>query len=402
MPLTDRAVRNARGREKQYKLFDGGGLYLLVNTTGAKYWRLKYRLAGREKTLALGVYPQVTLAVARKARESAKELIKQGQDPVLIRKLKQRQDEVEAATTFERVTKKWIEDRGNEWTEKHATRVLDSLEKNIFPDLGSRPIMAITPPELLLTLRRIEKRGALDLAQRVLQRTSAVFRYGIAAGLCNHNPASDLKGALKTPKRGNRAALSAKELPALLRKVDTYDGYPETKIALKLLALTFVRPGEMRAAEWAEFDLKAKEWRIPASRMKMRAEHIVPLSRQAIALLKELQQLTGHSKFLFPGRNNPRKCISENTLLYALYRMGYHSQATAHGFRATASTILNEQGWHPDVIERQLAHAPRNKVRAAYNRAEYLAERRKMMQHWAEHLDKLKAGAEIIPINQSA
>lgn len=399
MPLTDTAVRKAKGREKPYKLADAGGLYLLVNPEGRKYWRLKYRHAKRERVMALGVYPAVSLAEAREEREKAKRLLKQGKDPVSERKLQGHALEVSAANTFKRIAMQWIDNQRNQWTPDHADRVQQSLEKDVFPDLGNRPISEITAKELLTTLRKAEKRGALETAQRVLQRCSAIYRYAIAAGLCENNPATDLKGALKSPKRTSRGAIAATELPEFLERLDAYDKLrPETRLGLRLLILTFVRPGELRAAEWTEFDLKKAEWRIPAERMKMRAPHIVPLSRQALEVIKELQPLTGHKRYLFPNQSKPSQPMSENTLLYAMYRLGYHSRATAHGFRATASTILNEQGWRPDVIERQLAHAERNKVRAAYNRAEYLAERRQMMQAWADYLDAIKVGNNVVAI----
>lgn len=400
MPLTDTAIRKAKGHTKPRKLFDGGGLYLLVNPNGAKYWRLKYRHANREKVMALGVYPHVSLKQARESRDVAKRILKQGQDPVTMRKLERRALEANAANTFERIARQWIENQRNQWTPDHADRVECSLEKEIFPELGSRPIRDITAPELLMALRKVEKRGALETAQRVLQRCGAVFRYGISVGACDVNPAADLRGAIKAPKkRVSRNAVSAGELPEFLRKLDAYDKLrPETRLALRLLILTFVRPGELRGAQWSEFDLDKAEWRIPAERMKMREPHIVPLSRQALAVLKELEPLTGHKRCLFPNQSDPTKPMSENTLLYAMYRLGYHSRATAHGFRATASTILNEQGWKPDVIERQLAHAERNKVRAAYNRAQYLAERRKMMQTWADYLDASKDGDKVVTL----
>lgn len=402
MPLTDAAVRKAKSRDKPYKLGDAGGLYLLVTPDGAKYWRLKYRHAGKEKLLAIGVYPTVSLAHARDEREAAKRLLKQGTDPVLFRKQQRQAAEVNAANTFEIVARQWHEKQKHHWVESHAERVIESLEANIFPDLGTRPIRDITAPELLATMRKIEKRGALDVAQRVLQRCGSVFRYGIAAGLCVSNPAGDLRGALKSPKSKNHASLSEGELPEYLKKLDAYDGRPETKSALRLLLLTFVRTGELRGAEWSEIDTEAAEWRVPAERMKMGVEHIVPLSRQALAVLEELRPFTDGGRYVFPHISRPEKCMSENTMLYALYRMGYHSRATGHGFRTTASTILNEQGFHPDAIERQLAHAENNKVRAAYNKAEYLPARRKMMQAWADYLDGLNAGARVTPIRKRA
>jgi integrase len=400
--LSDTAARKAKGRDKPYKLADAGGLYLLVKPDAAKYWRLKYRHAGKERLLAIGVYPQTSLAEARQAREDAKRLIKQGLDPVTYRKQQRHVAEANAANTFGAVAREWLEKYGHRWVPIHLERVSQSLKLNVLPDLENRPIREITAPELLATMRRVEHRGALDMAQRVLQRCSAVFRYGVAAGHCDRNPAADLRGALKPPKRGNFASLAAVDLPEYLKKLETYDGKIETRLALRLLLQTFVRTTELRAAEWTEFDIDAAEWRIPAARMKMGAEHIVPLSMQALALLEELRPLTGHSRFLFPNQANPQTCMSENTMLYALYRMGYHSRATGHGFRTTASTILNEQGFDADAIERQLAHAERNKVRAAYNKAEYLPARRKMMQAWADYLDGIAAGAKVKPIRRAA
>lgn len=402
MPLTDVAIRNAKARAKPYKLAAGGGLYVLVTPDGGKYWRLKYRFAGKEKLLALGVYPDVRGAEAREKRDAAKHQLKEHLDPSAVRKAQKYATATATANTFEAIAREWIELQRNRWTADHAARVLGSLEDEVFLDLGARPISDIMAPELLATLRKIEARGALETAQRVLQRCDAVFRYAVTTGRAERSPAADLKGALKAPKRSNRAALSAADLPEFLRKLDAYDGQLQTRLALKLQVLTWVRPGELRAAEWAEFDVDKAEWRIPAERMKMRAPHVVPLSRQAIAVLEELRPLTGKGRFLFPNQHTPGACISDNTMLYALYRMGYHSRATGHGFRATASTILNEQGWRADAIERQLAHAERNKVRAAYHRSEYLEERRKMMQAWADFIDGLGAGANVSPIKKAA
>ena len=396
--LTDTAIRKAKGRERPYKLSDAAGLYLLVNPKGSKYWRLKYRHVGKEKVLALGVYPQVTLAEAREGRDEAKRLLKKGQDPVKARRRHRRAAESAAANTFEAVTREWVEQQRDRWTPDHTHRVVTSLEKDVFPELGLEPVSEVSAEDLLGTLRKVEKRGVTETTQRLLQRCSAVFRYGISTGRCASNPAADLKGALKSHKATNRAALGAADLPIFLKKLAGYNGRPETRIGLRLLALTFVRPGELRSAEWTEFAVDKAEWRIPAERMKMGLEHIVPLSNQALDLLKELQPLTGRYQHLFPNQSNPNKPMSENTLLYAMYRMGYHSRATAHGFRATASTILNEQGWPPDVIERQLAHVERNRVRAAYNRASYLPDRRKMMQAWADYLDGLATRANVIAL----
>ncbi len=304
--------------------------------------------------------------------------------------------------TFERIAREWIDHQRHHWTAHHADAVLASLKRDIFPELGDRPVSQTTASELLAALRKVERRGAADTAQRLLQRCSAVFRYAIASARCESNPGADLRGALRPHRTAHRAALSRGDLPTFLERLEAYEGRLETRIALKLLALTFVRPGELRAAEWSEFDLEGREWRIPAERMKMRAEHIVPLSRQAVAALERLRPLTGRYKHLFPNQSKPSKPMSENTLLYAIYRMGYHSRATAHGFRSTASTILNEKGWSPDAIERQLAHAERNRVRKAYNRAEHLPERRRMMQDWADHLDALAAGSNVVVLREKA
>lgn len=387
MPLTDTAVRNAKPSAEPYKLTDGGGMYLHVHPNGSRYWRMAYRIGGKQKVFAIGVYPAVTLADARQIRDDAKKLVKQGIDPVAERKRTAKQNTDDRANTFEVIAREWHETKKAGWTASHAAKILGSLEADIFPTLGGRPLIAVTAPELLEALRVIERRGALEVAGRVLQRCSTVFRYAIATGRATHNPAADLRGALKTPEKRHYAALGYTDMPEFVRKVAEYDGDVQTRLALQLLALTFVRTGELRAAQWTEFDLDGAEWRVPAERMKMRQPHIVPLSRQAVNVLRQLEATSGDGNYVFPSRNGRGACISENTVLYALYRMGYHSRATGHGFRATASTILNEMGFQPDWIERQLAHAERNKVRAAYNRAQYLVERREMMQVWADYLD---------------
>lgn len=402
MPLTDTAARQAKPKEAAYKLADSGGLYLLVQPNGAKYWRLKYRIASKEKVLALGVYPEVKLAEARAKRDEAKKLISSGIDPIAARREEERQQKIRAGNSFEAIAREWHEQQRGRWTDDTAGRAIALLEADLFPSLGDRPITEITAPMVLEAVRKVEKRGALDVASRALQRAKAVFRYAIQTGRAEYNPASDLAGALKTRKVEHRAALGRSELPELLRKIEAYDGQPVTRLALRLVVLTFVRSRELREASWEEFDLDRAEWRIPAERMKMRAPHIVPLSAQAVATLKELQLLTGRYPLVFPGQNDHERPMSENTLLYAMYRMGYHGRATVHGFRATASTILNESGFRHDAIERQLAHAERNKVRAAYHRSEYLEERKKMMQWWADFLDGIAKGAEVIPLASKA
>ena len=414
MALTDLRIRNAKPQERPYKLFDERGLYLLVSRTGAKLWRLKYRFGGKEKTLALGIYPETPLATksakdgtakvkgARELRDDARRVLYDGVDPSAAKKQRVREQRIRNENTFETIAREWHGKRFERWTPSHAKQVLESLEKNAFPDLGSRPIAEIKPPELLDVLRKIERRGAYEVASRVKQRCRQVFQYAIATGRAESDPSRDLDGALATPPHRNYAALAESELPEFLRKLGVYDGHVQTRLALRFLVLTFVRTGELRGAEWTEIDEKAAEWRIPKERMKMREEHIVPLSKQALAVLTELRALNGHRRYVFTNLANPEKCMSENTILFALYRMGYHGRATGHGFRATASTILNEYGVKPDVIERQLAHAERNKVRAAYNRAQYLSERRRMMQRWADYLGAVATGAKVLPLRRSA
>ena len=389
--LSDAKARNAKPKAKAYKIADGDGLFLVVMPTGSKYWRFKYFYAGKEKLLALGVYPDVSLADARERRTQARKILAAGNDPGQIKKEAKRLQTLQSSNSFEVVAREWLENRSHEWvpstTETRRTR----LERLILPKLGTRPISDITPPEVLSMLRAVEARGTLDTARRVMQMCGQIFMYAIATGRAQRNPVPDLRGALKAPVAKHYAFLQANDLPTYLEKVEAYDGDLQTKLALRFLLLTFVRTNELRAAQWSEIDWVNSEWRIPADRMKMRELHIVPLSKQAIAVLRELKKLTGMWEYLFPNRRSPKKCMSENTILFALYRMGYHSRATGHGFRSTASTILNENGFRADVIERQLAHTERNAVRAAYNHAQYLPERRKMMQWWANYLGKSTA-----------
>jgi integrase len=392
MPLTDIVVRNAKPKDKPQKLTDGDGMFLYVHPNGGKYWRLQYRFAGKQKVLALGVYPEVTLAGARERRMEARKVLAAGNDPGDVKKEAKRLMVLNSENTFEAIAREWHEQRRHEWKPHYAADMLNRIETHIIPKLGKRPIADLTSTEILAAMRIIEATGALDLAQRMMQTCGMVIRYAIATGRAERNPVADLRGALKAPVRKNHTYLKAEELPEYLKKLDNFDGTLQTKLALKLLLLTFVRTTELRAAEWQEIDFDKAEWRIPASRMKMKETHIVPLARQTIELLRELQQLTGNRQHVFPNHHRPVTFMSENAMLYALYRMGYHSKATGHGFRATASTILNEHGFMPDVIERQLAHSERNSIRAAYNHAQYLPERRKMMQWWADYLDEVAAG----------
>jgi integrase len=320
----------------------------------------------------------------------------EGIDPGAAKKKEKHAERERAENTFRAIALDWTETYGARWTESHFRRVVASLEEDAFPALGDLPVKEITPPMVLEVIRAVESRGALDVASRVLQRTSAVFRYAIQTGRASYNPAADMKGVLKTRKVEHRSAIPQGELPDFLKKLDSYSGYPITKLALRLIVLTFVRTGELRGARWEEFDVDQGEWRIPAERMKMRSPHIVPLSPQALAVVEELRPLTGHFDLLFPSQRDQGKPISENTLLYALYRLGYHKRATVHGFRALASTILNETGFRPDVIERQLAHVERNKVRAAYHRSEYLEERQKMMDWWGACIESMANDQKVV------
>ena len=388
MTLKDISIRNAKPKARIYRLFDGEGLYLEILPSGGKYWRLKYRFAGKERRLALGVYPEVSLADARDRRAQARKALAAGNDPAEIKREAKRVLTQKYQSTFEVVAREWHENRLSKWSPKHARKIVNRLERHVFPRIGSRPIAEISASELLSVLRNIEEHGA-EIAHRLLQVCGQVFTYAVVTQRISVNPAVSLRGALKPVVKNNHAFLKPNELPEYLKKLDAYDGAVQTKMALWLLLFTFVRTGELRGAAWSEIDFVKAEWRIPAERMKMREPHIVPLSHQAIRILKEMQPLTGDRQFVFPNQHKPSGQMSENTILYALYRMGYHSRATGHGFRSTASTVLNENGFPPDVIERQLAHSERDKVRAAYNHAQYLPERRKMMQWWADYLDEV-------------
>ena len=396
MPLTDTAVRNAKRRDRPQKLSDGGGLHLLVNPDGARYWRMAYRYQGRQKTLALGVYPIVSLAEARTARDAAKKLLACDVDPSQARKEQKRTARLSAENTFEIVAREWCENQKDGWTARYHDQVVTRLEADVYSEIGLRPIAEIEPPELLAALRKVEKRGALEIARRLRQTVGQVFRYGIVTGRAKRDPSVDLKGALKASgRKAHHKAMAREDLPEFLRALSAYDGAARTRLALRILVLTFVRTTELRAARWDEVDLEAAEWRIPADRMKMRAPHIVPLSRQAVETFAELRSIAGRSTYVFPSPG-AEGFMSNNTMLFAMYRIGFHGRATVHGFRAVASTLLNEMGFHPDWIERQLAHDERNKVRAAYNHAQYLPERRRMMQQWADCLDDLAEGGKVI------
>jgi integrase len=385
------------------KLHDGDGLYLWVYLDGRKYWRMRYWQIDKEKSLSVGVYPKISLSDARKKRDELRKQLQADLDPSAERKATNLRKKLANVNSFEAVALEWYNKQLHTWVEHHASDVKRRLESNIFPTLGKRPIDQINALELLETIRKIEARGAYDLAHRVLQVCGQVFRYGIATGRCTRNLSTDLRGALTPHVKKHQSAVRPEELPELLRAIAKYDetGDKQTRLALQLLAQTFVRTNELIGAEWTEFDLDNALWIIPAGRMKMKAEHVVPLARQALAILSELKEISGGSRFVFPGRNRD-KPISNNTMLFALYRMGYKGKMTGHGFRAVASTILNETGFKPDVIERQLAHYERNEVRGAYNRAEYLPERKRMMQHWADYLGSIEVGAKVVPLHGQA
>jgi integrase len=394
MPLTDIAIKTAKPAAKPMKLFDAGGLFLIVTPAGSKWWRFKYRYQGRAKTLSLGTYPLVSLKDAREKRDELRRQLTQGVDPGVVRKA----GKVAQANTFELLTEEWRGKFGRAWTPKHSERIAARLRANVFPWLGSKPIRDITAPELLAVARRIEARGALEVAYRVLGYCGQIFRYAVATGRAERDPSGDLRGALPPVNSKHYASITdTKAIGALLRAIDGYQGHFVTRCALRLAPLVFVRPGELRAAEWQEFDLDNAEWRIPGSRMKMRTTHIVLLSRQAVAILRELYPLTGRGKYVFPSLRTGERPMSENTVNAALRRLGYDkSEMTGHGFRSMASTLLNEQGWHHDAIERQLAHIERNAVRGAYNYAEHLPERRRMVQAWADFLDGLRSGTNVV------
>lgn len=392
MILTDIVCKNAKPKEKPYKLADGGGMFLHVMPHGSKLWRLKYRYLGKENLLSLGAYPQTTLQEAREKREANKKMIKGGINPSFAKKEEKRQSLLSHENTFEALAREWHEHTGARWTEGHAKDILHRLSMDIFPEIGHRPIREITPPELLAAIRKIESRGAHEMARRALQNAGQVFRFAVATGRVESDPTRDLKGALKPFKKSHFASLDTKDLPPFLTALNKNEArlYPQTIRAVKLLMLTFVRTSELIGAKWEEFDFESKEWHIPAERMKMRKPHIVPLSRQVIDILQEQKELTGQWEWIFPNQVRPKTHMSNNTVLMALRRMGYQGKMTGHGFRALAmSTIKQELGYRHEVVDRQLAHAPRNKVDAAYDRAKFLNERKIMMQAWADYVDGL-------------
>jgi integrase len=396
--LNETKIRAAKLKERPYKLFDKRGLFLLVTPTGGRLWRLRYRIGALEKLISLGAYPDLTLKRAREKRDEARRLIADDIDPSAQRKAQR----AALLDTFEGVAQEWLALHSKSLSPETLSILGARLNSALYPYLGSRPVAAITAQELLVVIRRIEARGRHETAHRVRALAGRVLRFAVATGRAQHDVAADLRDALAPVRSRNFASVTdPARVGELMRAIDGYTGYPVTALALKLAPLVFVRPGELRAAEWSEFDLPNAEWRIPAVRMKMKEPHIVPLARQAITILHELEPLARGGRYLFPSLRTRDRPMSENTINAALRRLGYSSEEqTGHGFRSMASTLLNEQGFPPDVIELQLAHTERNKVRAAYNKAQRLPERRKMMQAWADYLDGLRAGANVIRIGR--
>ncbi len=399
MLLTNVKAHNAKPTAKSYKLHDSGGLYLIVRPSGAKLWRYKYRIDGKENVFAIGAYfankrtGHVTVEAARRARDEARDLVRKGIHPAHQRQTRLRNQIAHNNNTFQAVALEWMARKESTWAEKTAYQIRRVFDIDFFPAIGSRPISTVTAADLLQILQRVEARGANTYAHLIRQWSSAIFRYAVATLRADHDPAAALRGAIVRRKPKHSRALSKSELRALLQRLEGYHGDPGTMFGIRLMLLTFVRTIELRAAAWSEIDFEAAEWRIPAERMKMRQEHVVPLSRQAVALLQELHSETGGHRYLFPNRRRPDSYITATTINRALERMGYLGKETigfsGHGFRSTASTMLNEAGFRPDVIESQLAHQDRNQVRASYNRATYLTERRIMMQAWANMIDAI-------------
>ncbi|MGB8694566.1 MAG: integrase arm-type DNA-binding domain-containing protein [Steroidobacteraceae bacterium] len=393
MSLTDKSASNAKPAAKPYRLFDGDGLYLEVSTTAAKYWRMKYRIGGKEKRLALGVYPEISLKAARGRCQDARRLLMDGIDPSEHKRIARASRAGAAENSFEVVALEWLAKKKPIWASSHWTKIGAMLKRDLFPWLGARPVGAITPPELLSALRRIEARGAVDTTKRARIVAGQVFRYAVAAGHAQRDPTPELRGAIApTVKMHLAAIVDPKEAGKLLLAIEEYVGTPVVRAALRLAPMVFVRPGELRTARWSEIDLDLAEWRIPAERMKMRQPHIVPLATQAVQILGDLKPLTGSFGFVFPSHRSPQRPMSENAILVALRAMGYPKEImTGHGFRAMARTILDEVlNYRVDLIEHQLAHAVRDANGRAYNRTAYLDARKKMMQGWADYLDRLR------------
>ena len=411
--LTEITIRQAKPKLKQYKLFDGGGMFLLVHPNGSKYWRMKFNFEDKSKLASFGIWPDISLKDARGKRYEAKKKIKDGINPI-EEKRKERQNNLDRANkdkleaqkesiTFGKVAEEWHKRQTLHWTEKHANDVLNSLKHHVYSDLGEKPISTITKQDIIANLRKIEAEGMHETCYRVRQRLEAIFDYAGIEDHCIGNPSKGLQRIFTKPKSKSLNSLPISELPKFISKIDASEGvYPSTVLAMKFMILTFVRTGELRLADWKEFDINCTEplWVIPGERMKMGKTHHVPLSRQAVSILEDMQQYSGPKGYVFPQVRNPKKPMSNNTLLYFSNRLGYAGRNTIHGFRSVVSTVLNESmKWHPDVIERQLAHQESNKVRKAYNRAEHLGERRKMMEWWSNYIDSLIVNTDVMSSN---
>ncbi len=394
--LNARQIDTAKPKEKAYKLADGGGLYLLVKPNGGKYWRLKYRVAGKEKLLALGVYPEVTLADARAKREDAKRGIAGGIDPMEAKREEKIARETQLNNTFKDIALEWHSSKLKKWSAGYASDILEAFNKDVFPYIGKKPIAEIKPLELLNVLRRIEGRGATEKAKKVRQRCGEVFRYAIVTGRAEYNPAPDLTSAMQGHESNHYPFLTAKELPDFFKALSSYSGSALVVMAARLLIITGLRTGELRGALWDEIDFNKAIWEIPASRMKMRRTHIVPLSEQALSLIGKIREITGNYPLMFPGRNDPRKTMSEASINQVFKRIGYAGRVTGHGFRHTMSTILHEQGYNTAWIETQLAHVDKNSIRGTYNHAQYLDGRREMLQWYADYMDSLEHGGNVV------
>ncbi|MGJ5722183.1 tyrosine-type recombinase/integrase [Morganella sp. B601] len=400
MTLTARQVETAKPKEKSYKLFDGGGLYLEVTAKGSRYWRMKYRFGGKEKRLAFGVFPTVTLAEAREMRNQAKKVLAAGGDPGEVKKEEKAIQKLSTGNTFEAIAREWHKSKADRWSLRYRDEIIDTFEKDIFPYIGKRPIAEIKPLELLETLRRMEKRGALEKMRKVRQRCGEVYRYAIITGRAEYNPAPDLATALTPPKKQHFPFLTAEELPYFLKDLAGYTGSVITKTATKIILLTAVRTQELRFARWQDIDLEKGIWEIPAEVMKMKRPHVVPLSKQVIELFNSLKPLSGHYELVFIGRNDHRKPISKESVNQVIELLGYKGRLTGHGFRHTMSTILHEKGFNSAWIETQLAHIDKNAIRGTYNHAQYLDGRREMMQWYADYMDELEGSLDnVVNVN---
>ncbi|MEY0003809.1 tyrosine-type recombinase/integrase [Morganella morganii] len=396
MTLTARQVETAKPKEKSYKLFDGGGLYLEVTAKGSRYWRMKYRFGGKEKRLAFGVFPTVTLAEAREMRNQAKKVLAAGGDPGEVKKEEKAIQKLSTGNTFEAIAREWHKSKADRWSLRYRDEIIDTFEKDIFPYIGKRPIAEIKPLELLETLRRMEKRGALEKMRKVRQRCGEVYRYAIITGRAEYNPAPDLATALTPPKKQHFPFLTAEELPYFLKDLAGYTGSVITKTATKIILLTAVRTQELRFARWQDIDLEKGIWEIPAEVMKMKRPHVVPLSKQVIELFNSLKPLSGHYELVFIGRNDHRKPISKESVNQVIELLGYKGRLTGHGFRHTMSTILHEKGYNSAWIETQLAHIDKNAIRGTYNHAQYMDGRREMMQWYADYMDELEGSLDNV------